>query len=239
MGRTTAANERPLLLRRHARVLIVDADADTRALYRRALPLAGCEVVEAVDGRDALTKALVEPPTLVITELRLPFVSGRALCEILRRDAATRAVPILIVTAEGRSSELDRIQTAGADAVLVKPAPPDAVVREVRRLIMRAANAHATAAPADDAAQSRSSGPIHSEEHRTVLARAHARFKTTTPPVPPPALTCPSCDQPMHYEHSHIGGVSNRHPEQWDYYRCPMCGTFQYRQRTRKVRHIP
>jgi hypothetical protein len=123
--------------------------------------------------------------------------------------------------------------------VLVKPAPPDAVVREVRRLITHAANAHATSAPADDAAQSRTSGTVRSDEHRTVLVRAHARFKTTTPSLPPPALTCPSCDQPMNYEHSHVGGVSDRHPEQWDYYRCPMCGTFQYRQRTRKVRHIP
>jgi hypothetical protein len=40
------------------------------------------------------------------------------------------------------------------------------------------------------------------------------------------------------YEHSHVGGVSQRHPEQWDYYRCSACGRFQYRQRTRKLRRV-
>jgi hypothetical protein len=41
------------------------------------------------------------------------------------------------------------------------------------------------------------------------------------------------------YERSHIGGVSERNSEQWDYYECPSgCGTFQYRQRTRKLRRV-
>ena len=58
------------------RVLVADSDPDTRALYQTTLRLAGCEVIEASDGRDALTKALVQPPTLIISELRLPLVVG-------------------------------------------------------------------------------------------------------------------------------------------------------------------
>ena len=49
---------------RPARILVVDPDDDTRALYRQAFQLAGCDVVEAADGRDALTKALVRAPAL-------------------------------------------------------------------------------------------------------------------------------------------------------------------------------
>jgi DNA-binding response OmpR family regulator len=239
MRNMTVPDERMLFQHRSPCALIVDSDADTRALYRMALALAGWEVVEAVDGRDAMTKALVEPPTLIITELRVPLVDGYALCDILRRDAATRSVPILIVTAEAHPSELDRIRKAGADAVLVKPTPPDSLVREVQRLITRSANAHRSAAPSDRAAQSGASAQMRPDGHRTALAKSHARFKTTTPSLRPPALSCPSCDGALKYQESHIGGVSDRHSEQWDYFVCETgCGTFQYRQRTRKVRRV-
>jgi len=52
-------------------------------------------------------------------------------------------------------------------------------------------------------------------------------------------LRCPLCDAPLVYENSQIGGVNVRQQEQWDYYECPgKCGTFQYRERVRKLRRI-
>ena len=52
-------------------------------------------------------------------------------------------------------------------------------------------------------------------------------------------LVCPSCDQALKYLRSHIGGVSARHLEQWDYFECPAgCGSFQYRERTKKLRKV-
>ena len=88
------------------RILVADADDDTRLLFRKSLKSAGCDVVDAVDGRDALVKALSHQPTLVVTETRLPIFDGFALCEVLRRDSMTRSVPILVVTAEKRPTEL-------------------------------------------------------------------------------------------------------------------------------------
>jgi CheY-like chemotaxis protein len=224
------------------RVLVADADAETRTLYRMALPFAGCDVTEAADGRDALTKALAEPPTLIITELRLPFIDGFALCEILRRDAATHALPILVVTAETCPAELNRIRNAGATAVLVKPTQPDAIVSEVRKLMTNGFNGHSgrgTSAPIHAVVAPNPSAPVAgSDAHSSALSKSHARFRTTTPPMAPPTLTCPSCDQLLKYEHSHVGGVSERFSEQWDYYSCSTCGPFQYRQRTRKLRRV-
>jgi CheY-like chemotaxis protein len=201
-------------------ILVVDPDDDTRALYTQSLALAGCDVMEASDGREALATALVRPPGLVITEIWLPLVDGFALCEILRRDRATAGVPILVVTAEARPVEMDRARRAGADAVLVKPTPIETILGEMRRLV----------APANRVSASTTHG-------RTPRTKAYSRFVTTTPAASAPALRCPLCDHPLTYECSHIGGVSDRHPEQWDYYVCPAsCGTFQYRQRTRKLR---
>ena len=116
-------------------ILVVDGDADTRAMYRDALAIAGFEVVEAVDGREALVKALVHPPRLVITESRLAFIDGYALCGILRRDRATAAVPILVVTTEGHPAQIGRARMAGADVVLVKPTSIETILQETQLLL--------------------------------------------------------------------------------------------------------
>jgi hypothetical protein len=60
---------------------------------------------------------------------------------------------------------------------------------------------------------------------------------TTEPPTPPPLLYCPSCDRSLRYRCSYLSGTV-RHPEQWDDYICESCGTFQYRQRTRRLRRV-
>jgi hypothetical protein len=76
------------------------------------------------------------------------------------------------------------------------------------------------------------------EQRRRPLNKTTRRELTMTPPLVPPALTCPSCDRALTYHVSQIGGVSERHPEQWDYFWCSRCGAFQYRQRTRKLRRL-
>ena len=69
--------------------------------------------------------------------------------------------------------------------------------------------------------------------------RRYGRVRVTQPFLAPPTLRCPMCDSRLQYERSHVGGVSEKHAEQWDYYVCQAaCGTFQYRQRTRKLRHV-
>lgn len=212
--------------RSSVRVLVADADDDTRSLYRDSLRRAGCDVVDAADGRDALVKALSHRPTIVITETRLPIFDGYALCEILRHDSVTRGVPILVVTTETRPSELDRARYAGADCVLHKPVSLDALFQEIQRLVQ------CPERPSECAPWIRPS----SQRNKT-LAKAHRRFETTAPPAHPPELACPSCDRPLLYDGSHIGGVSSKHAEQWDRYTCPAsCGTFEYRQRTRRLR---
>jgi CheY-like chemotaxis protein len=225
------------------RILVVDADDDTRALYREAFQLSGCHVVEASDGPDALTEALVNPPCVVVTEIRLPLLDGYALCEILRRDRATTGIPILVVTAEVGSAQLDRARKAGADVVLAKPATPEQILSEMRLLLgeMKVFDAGTVATKDSAAARSATSGSAFTcsgQRQRTVLVESHSRCPTTPRPASPPSLICPSCDRPLTYRRSHTGGLNGRRLEQWDYYTCPTCGAFQYRQRTRKLRCV-
>ena len=216
------------------RILLVDPDDDSRMMYREWFQQSGCEVVEAIDGRDALTEALVRPPALVISEIRLPFIDGHALCEILRRDSATARIPILLVTSDGRTAELARAKAAGASAVLVKPATPEQMLEESRRLL--AVMAPPSAPEAETAAAPEAAPPLRS---RRRMSKSLARISTTTPPLTPPRAVCPSCDRFLTYRHSHTGGVNERQPEQWDWYLCPgQCGMFEYRHRTRSLRRL-
>src|SRR6185503_4842785 len=73
----------------------------------------------------------------VITDTRLPGINGFELCQLLRRDVATKATPIIVVTAEAIASNLERARRAGADQVLVKPCLPDQLLLEMQRLVSR------------------------------------------------------------------------------------------------------
>jgi CheY-like chemotaxis protein len=222
-------------------VLVVDADDATRRSYRHSFALMGCEVVEACDGRDALAKALPRPPTLVVTEMTLPFVDGYALCEILRRDRATANVPILVVTSETLPAQVDRAHRAGADIVLAKRTSIQNVVNEIRHLLDESTvqRDRGAAKTADATMRCDEVGDGRPEQHQKPRSTAFARQTTAMPSISPPALVCPSCDDPLTYEHSHIGGVTAQQSEQWDHYSCPgSCGRFEYRHRTRKLRRV-
>jgi CheY-like chemotaxis protein len=203
------------------RILIVDGDDDTRKLYREILIERGWAVTEAVDGREALVRALSERLSIVVTELRLPFIDGVALCRILRRDRSTANVPILVVTSEVRDSHLKQAERAGANAVLIKPSATSVIVAEVDRLTQ------GTPSP---------TGSALADARRTSLVKAHERFETRTPTEPGLALVCPQCGEPLIYQRTLFGGVSGRRPERWDYFACRECGEFSYRHRTRKLR---
>ena len=221
--------------------LIVDRDADTRRLYAEYLRLAACVVEEAEDGREALAKAISHQPDVIITETRLPGMSGLELCDLLRSDASTRNIPIVIVTAD--AFHVPREKMPAADAVLFKPCLPESVLAEIYRLLDRSIELNDETRSIHE----KMSGQLTDAHEtipdsvcrRTILSRTYQRVETTEPPVAPPSLVCPDCDQVLRYQRSHVGGVSARHPEQWDYFECANgCGMFQYRRRTRKLKKV-
>jgi CheY-like chemotaxis protein len=225
--------------------LLVDPHEDTRRMYAEYLKLSACIIEEADDGRAALAKAISGRPDIIVTETRLPGINGFDLCSLLRQDVATRAIPIVVVTSDAFEVDLTRIRQAGADTVLVKPCLPEALLEEIQHLLQRSASLRERSGVVRDKTRdqlARSDRLIEQSRavvRRQMLSSAHLRQETTTPAIIPPALVCPSCDQSLRYLRSHVGGVSARHPEQWDYFECVGgCGQFQYRERTRKLRRV-
>jgi two-component system response regulator MprA len=116
------------------RILVVEDDDSVRAAVRRALILAGYEVLLAGDGQEGLLQARTAMPDGIILDLGLPGIDGMEVCRQLRQDGDR--TPILMLTA--RDAVEDRVDglEAGADDYIVKPYD----VRELRarlRAIMR------------------------------------------------------------------------------------------------------
>jgi CheY-like chemotaxis protein len=208
------------------RILVADADTDGRAFYRQVLERRGFDVAEAADGPGALVVALSAPVALAIIDARLPVFDGHALVDLLRNDAATRALPIVMISAGPTPTRESAFQRT-----LQKPIELDALISHVSALLATPPSDHASAEMQTETPWQAATA------RRTIKSRAHQRYVTTTPATPPPALRCRQCDQPLTYVRSFVGGVNARSREQWDEFTCPSgCATFEYRHRTKSIR---
>ncbi|HET6506379.1 MAG TPA: response regulator [Baekduia sp.] len=119
-----------------ATVLVVDDDAGFRAYVRAALEGDAFRVVEGTSAQDAVDVALRERPHAILLDWRMPGGSGIVACRNLRAEADLTGVRIAMIT--GLDDERDRTlaRHAGADAFLVKDGDPDALTRQVRRLLV-------------------------------------------------------------------------------------------------------
>ena len=103
------------------RVLAVEDDPAIRELMRMHLVLAGLQVEEVADGREALERARAEVFDLIVLDLMLPTLDGITVCRAIRRDSENTDVPVLMLTA--RREESDKVVglESGADDYLTKP----------------------------------------------------------------------------------------------------------------------
>jgi len=99
------------------------------------LQTAGYDVVEAVDGEDALAKAKAQPMNLVLTDQNMPRMDGLTLVRSLRELPGYRTAPILILTTESGAEMKSRGKAAGATGWLVKPFDPQRLIDIVKKVI--------------------------------------------------------------------------------------------------------
>jgi two-component system phosphate regulon response regulator PhoB len=122
------------------KILIVEDESDVVDLLTLNLRKAGGFVISvANDGAAGLEKARAEKPAFIILDLMLPKMSGLELCKILKTNAATRDIPILMLTA--KAEEIDRVVGLeyGADDYVTKPFSPREVILRIKAILRRAA----------------------------------------------------------------------------------------------------
>ena len=120
------------------KILVVDDEPDALEVLGFKLKEAGYAPIFAADGARALAAAREEHPALIVLDLMLPEIDGLEVCRMLRRDAATAAIPIIMLTA--RAAEMDRVigLELGADDYVTKPFSPRELVLRVKKLLSRA-----------------------------------------------------------------------------------------------------
>jgi two-component system, chemotaxis family, chemotaxis protein CheY len=115
-----------------ARVLVVDDSSLVRLYYRSALEQAGFEVEQAINGIEAMERALSQPFDLVIVDVNMPRMDGLTFLRALRRSAADVAVlPVLMISTESEKQDVAAARAAGANFYLVKPVAETELVRHV------------------------------------------------------------------------------------------------------------
>ncbi|MGE5197434.1 MAG: response regulator [Deltaproteobacteria bacterium] len=101
------------------KILLADDDAEVREIAKEILTKEGYEVSVAKDGDEALNLARQEKPDLIILDYLMPGLSGIEVCQILKKEEATKNIPVLMVTAH--PAEKQRSLSAGAADFITKP----------------------------------------------------------------------------------------------------------------------
>ena len=118
------------------KILIVDDYPGALYMRARTLSEAGYEVLEATRGEEALQIAAAVRPALVVLDVNLPDISGTEVCERLKHDPATAAIPVIQITGAWISEEArQRGLASGADAYLTEPVDQVTLLRYVVNLV--------------------------------------------------------------------------------------------------------
>jgi two-component system chemotaxis response regulator CheY len=114
-------------------ILVVDDSTSFRTLVRLALQKAGYTVVEAVDGRDALTK-LAQKINLVVCDVNMPNMDGLTFVRQLKAQPAHKFSPVIMLTTESQEAKKAEGRAAGVRAWITKPFQPSQLVDAVMKL---------------------------------------------------------------------------------------------------------
>ncbi len=118
-----------------AKILAVDDSASMRQMVSFTLKGAGHDVVEAVDGVDALAKAKGDKFDLVISDVNMPNMDGITLIKELRALPAFKFTPMLMLTTESSGDKKQQGKAAGATGWIVKPFNPDQLLATIGKVL--------------------------------------------------------------------------------------------------------
>jgi DNA-binding response OmpR family regulator len=117
------------------RVLVVDDSTTVVAVLSKMLRSAGYEVMSALDAEAGIEIARAQQPALIFLDIVLPGISGFEALRVLRRDAATQAIPVILISGNQMATEQFYSYRIGADDFMKKPFPRAEVFARIERLL--------------------------------------------------------------------------------------------------------
>ncbi len=124
---------------RPPQILLADDDPNILKTLGMRLRASGYSVITAVDGDEALRSAIAFLPDLIILDLNLPKRLGYSVARMLKLDARTKKIPILMLTARTQETDVRLGVLTGANAYVTKPFETRALLETIRRLLAEAA----------------------------------------------------------------------------------------------------
>jgi CheY-like chemotaxis protein len=118
-----------------ARILLVEDQEMNRDMLARRLTKRGYEVSIAVDGAEGVDKARTESPDLILMDMSLPVMDGWEATRTLKADEATRAIPVIALTAHAMSTDREKALEAGCDAYETKPVELPRLLEAMEKLL--------------------------------------------------------------------------------------------------------
>ena len=125
-----------------AKILVAEDEKDIRELIVFSLTYAGFDVVAAIDGQDAVDKALEVMPDLIMMDVRMPRMTGYEACIRLKAIDEVKDIPVVILSAKGQESEIQTGLDAGAYEYILKPFAPDELIQRVKDIVAKLPTVH-------------------------------------------------------------------------------------------------
>ena len=116
------------------KILAVDDEKHIVRLVQVNLERAGYTVVTANDGKEALQQVEAENPDLVVLDVMMPYMDGFEVLQNLRRNPATRDIPVIMLTAKAQDADVFKGWQSGVDCYLTKPFNPMELLSFVKRI---------------------------------------------------------------------------------------------------------
>jgi len=116
-------------------ILIVDDAASMRGLVAMTIRNNGYDVIEACDGKDALSKIQGKKLNLIVTDLNMPNMNGIELVLAVKKLPAFKFTPVVMLTTESDESKKMQGKAAGVKAWVVKPFKPDVLLKVIQKII--------------------------------------------------------------------------------------------------------
>jgi two-component system cell cycle response regulator DivK len=118
-----------------AKILLVEDQEMNRDMLSRRLMKRGYEVVIAVDGAEGVAKARSESPDLILMDMSLPVMDGWEATRTLKGEEATRAIPVVALTAHAMNTDREKALEAGCDAYETKPVDLPKLLETMTKLL--------------------------------------------------------------------------------------------------------
>ena len=103
------------------KILVVDDNQDSRELVIKILKGKGHQLVEAVDGEDALAKVAAELPDLILMDISLPKIDGHEVPRRLKQNNKFASIPVIALTAHAMKGDMEKALAAGCEGYISKP----------------------------------------------------------------------------------------------------------------------